>query len=206
MIEPGGASGTASALLFFVLPVLVLAGAVGLRTSGRVESASSVVARLLPHVPAAEQAARSEGVPVDLLLAVAATESAGHASAVSPRGAVGLLQLLPGTAQDMARRAREPAPDLRDPATSLRLGARYLALQRLRFAAQPHGEALALCAYNAGPAKVARWIEEQPPEPQAPDLGSWIPYRETRDYVRRVAAWRERWTEILADSAVAAGN
>jgi soluble lytic murein transglycosylase-like protein len=202
-----GAPGTASALLFFALPILILAAAVGLRTSGEVESATSICGRLRAYLPAARAAAASEGVPLEILLAVASAESAGHADARSPKGAVGLMQLLPGTAADMAQRGREPEkPVLTDPATSLRLGARYLAWQRRRFAQHPNGGDLALCAYNAGPSKVSRWLNERPIEPGTTDLGSWIPYRETRDYVRRVRFWTGRWTEILADASPRPGS
>ena len=205
MIEVRGASGLAPAFLFFLVPIAILATAIGLRASGTVESAPGIVARLRVHLPAARVAAATEGVPLELLLAVASAESAGHAEARSSRGAAGLMQLLSGTASDMARRGREPEPDRLDPVVSLRLGARYLALQRRRFRDSPLSDELALCAYNAGPAKVSAWLQEKPPEPAAPTLGSWIPYSETREYVRRVEAWQRRWAEVLADESHAPG-
>jgi soluble lytic murein transglycosylase len=195
-----------SAYLFFALPLVALAMAIGLRTSGAVESATSIVSRLRVHLPAARAAAGTEKVPVELVLAVAAAESAGRADARSPQGAVGLMQLLSGTASDMAKRGREPEPDRLDPATSLRLGTRYLALQRRRFSDHELSDELALCAYNAGPAKVSRWLKSTPIEPGATSLGSWIPYKETRDYVRRVGAWRVRWAQLLEDEERARGR
>ncbi len=193
-----GASGAASALLFFALPLAMIVVAVGLRGSGAVESATTIVGRLRGHLAAARAAADAEGVPLALVLAVAAAESGGHADARSPRGALGLMQLMPGTAEEMARRGREPPPNILDPTVSLRLGARYLALQRRRFRDLPHADELALCAYNAGPSRVSSWLRESPPEPGRAILGSWIPYPETRDYVRRVMAWRMRGFEFLA--------
>lgn len=207
MSDERGASGLASAYLFFLLPMAILAMAVGLRASGTVESAPSIVGRLRAHLPVARGVAESEGVPLDLLLAVASAESAGHADARSPQGAVGLMQLLAGTASDMAKRGRETVePDRLDPNVSLRLGARYLALQRRRFRDHPLSEELALCAYNAGPARVSSWLQARPVDPSATHLGTWIRYSETRAYVKRVGAWQQRWAEILAAERDAPGT
>lgn len=142
----------------------------------------------------AEAAAREAGVDLGLLLAVCASESAGHADAVSHRGAVGLMQLMEATADDVAHGARV---DLRDPATSLRLGALYLREQLDRFGDRPCGEELALAAYNAGPRRVRDWLAERPLDPSTTTLDGWVPFPETRAYLRRVLTWRERWRESL---------
>jgi soluble lytic murein transglycosylase len=147
------------------------------------------------HLDLAHDAAEANAVTPDWVLAVIRQESAFDPQAASHAGAVGLMQLLPATARDMARGAGEPVPSrmaLLDPALSIRLGSRYLAAMRERF---DGNELLATAAYNAGPAAVARWL---PKQPLAADL--WmerIPYLETRAYVRRVLAYRLIYSERL---------
>ena len=109
-----------------------------------------------------ERAAKSEGVDVDLLRAVAWTESRGRQSAVSTKGALGIMQLMPGTAAELR-------VDPRDPDANVSGGARYLARQLARFQSVP----LALAAYNAGPGAVLRWR-------------GIPPYAETQSYVAQV--------------------
>lgn len=109
-----------------------------------------------------ERAAKLEGVDVNLLRAVAWTESRGRQSAVSPKGALGVMQLMPGTAAELR-------VDPRDPDANVSGGARYLARQLARFQSVP----LALAAYNAGPGAVLRWR-------------GIPPYAETRSYVAQV--------------------
>lgn len=92
-----------------------------------------------------EAAADRHGVPPELLTALVWSESAFSADAVSHAGAIGLAQLMPGTAAMMN-------VDPHDPRQNLEGGARYLAAQLDRFGSVD----LALAAYNAGPARVAR--------------------------------------------------
>jgi len=104
-----------------------------------------------------------------LLEAIAAVESAGRADAVSPRGAQGLMQLMPAT----ARRFRVANPY--DPVDSALGAARFIAWLRLYMAGNSGPAALPamLAAYNAGPGAVVRY-------------NGVPPYPETREYVRRV--------------------
>lgn len=99
-----------------------------------------------PFGAAVAEAAERHGLDPKLLHALVAVESAYRPGACSPVGACGLTQLMPGTARDLGVR------DRLDPLQNLRGGADYLARQILRF-----GDIrLALAAYNAGPARVAR--------------------------------------------------
>ena len=99
-----------------------------------------------PFQDAVDTAALAHGLDPKLLHAVVVTESAYRADAVSPAGAGGLTQLMPGTALALGVRDRV------DPVENLRGGADYLARQILRF-----GDLrLALAAYNSGPGRVAR--------------------------------------------------
>jgi peptidoglycan DL-endopeptidase CwlO len=107
------------------------------------------------------------GLPAGLLRAVAQAESGFDPRAVSHAGAVGLMQLMPGT-------ARELGVDPSDPAQAVDGAARLLRGHLDRFGSVP----LALAAYNAGPGAVQKH-------------GGIPPYSETRAYVRRVTASME---------------
>lgn len=110
--------------------------------------------------------ARNQGIVPGLLEAVAWQESRGRMNAVSVKGALGVMQLMPGTAAELGVNPSDLADNIRG-------GALYLRQQLDRFGSVP----LALAAYNAGPGAVARF-------------GGIPPYRETRDYVAKVM---DRW-------------
>jgi soluble lytic murein transglycosylase-like protein len=111
-------------------------------------------------MPAFEAAAARHGLSVDLLLSVARAESNCRSDVVSEAGAIGVMQLMPAT-------ARELGVDPRDPVQNIDGGAAYLRQQIDRFGGRID---LALAAYNAGPAPVAR-------------RDAVPPYPETRSYV-----------------------
>lgn len=120
--------------------------------------------RAFAHVIRA--AARRYGVDTRLVEAIVQTESAGNPTAVSPKGARGLMQLMPERAAELGVR------DSFDPVQNVDGGVRHMRdlLQRFR------GDVtLALAAYNAGEAAVRAY-------------GGIPPYAETREYVRRVRA------------------
>ena len=131
-----------------------------------------------PHYKTAKtalrDAARLHAIDYELLQALVATESGFDAQAVSPKGALGLMQLMPGTAQRYGVRADKRATleaKLFDPRINIAAGARYLRDLIALFEGQIE---LALAAYNAGEGAVQR-------------AGNRIPnYRETQNYVRTV--------------------
>jgi soluble lytic murein transglycosylase len=137
-----------------------------------------------------------------LRLAVARQESQFDPRAASPAGALGLMQLLPSTAQAMAGKLGLPyakARLTRDPEYNARLGSYYLARQLDRFGGAP---ALALAAYNAGPSRVVRWLEAygDPRGEPVETLVDWIemiPFGETRNYVQRVLEARGVYAVLL---------
>ncbi len=113
------------------------------------------------------RAAEQYGVPAGLLSAVARAESGYDPGAVSPAGAIGLMQLMPGTARGLG-------VDPRNPAQAVDGAARLLADHLDRFGST----SLALAAYNAGPGAVQKY-------------GGVPPYAETQQYVRRVLAYAQ---------------
>jgi soluble lytic murein transglycosylase len=136
------------------------------------------------------------GLPPALIYAVIRQESLYRADAASSANALGLMQLLPSTAQATARRAGLPAPtraSLLQPAVNVPLGSSFLRQLLDRSDGQ---WPLAIASYNAGPAAARRWLA---PLPVATDV--WvenIPFNETRAYVQRVH-WHSLVFEWLAD-------
>ena len=112
------------------------------------------------YLQMAKDAARRHGVPSDLFLRLVQQESGWKPTARSHKGAIGLAQLMPGT-------ARKLRVNPHDPYENLEGGARYLAQQYRTFGSWR----LALAAYNAGPAAVKKY-------------GGVPPYKETKNYVR----------------------
>ncbi|MGD1148970.1 MAG: lytic transglycosylase domain-containing protein [Thermoanaerobaculaceae bacterium] len=119
-------------------------------------------------------AATRVGIDPALVLAVVEVESGQAPDAVSAKGAVGLMQVLPETAAEIG------LPNAADPARNLEAGCRYLADLLDSFGGDVE---LALAAYNAGPGAVRHW-------------GTVPPYRETRNFIARVAAVYEGLTGL----------
>ncbi|WP_232279031.1 lytic transglycosylase domain-containing protein [Geotalea uraniireducens] len=111
------------------------------------------------------------GVDKSLVKAVIHAESGYNPTAVSPKGARGLMQLMPKTAQDLK------VTNSLDPAENIRGGVRYLKFLLNTFKGD---EALALAAYNSGLSKVAKF-------------GGVPPYEETRNYVAKVLNYKKNY-------------
>ncbi len=128
-----------------------------------------------------DRIAQEEGLDPHLFRALVREESLFDPSATSWAGAVGLSQLMPETAADIARRMRLEYDDLTDPEPNLQIGGHYLSLLLAQFGLPIH----ALAAYNAGQGRVRRWEAELPRESEFLFLES-IPFDETRSYLRQV--------------------
>ena len=128
------------------------------------------------------------GVDPYLLMAISRRESAFNREAVSPVGARGLMQLMPGTADHVSRDLNIDAPtlgELFEPTTNIRLGSAYIRDMMERYRGN---RIAAAAAYNAGPGRVDRWLRDSP---DAFDLFvESIPFRETRAYVQAVLTYR----------------
>ena len=112
------------------------------------------------------RAALHAGLPPAIVRSIARAESGYREDAVSPKGAIGLMQLMPKTALDLQA-------DPRDPEQNAEAGARYLRDLLLKYENDPHQVSKAVAAYNAGPAAVDKYHGVPP-------------YPETIQYVNRV--------------------
>jgi soluble lytic murein transglycosylase-like protein len=113
--------------------------------------------------PLFEEAAERHGVDPALLSIVTLVESRGNPEAVSSWGAVGLMQIMPRTAEKIAQTRGITTFDLADPATNIDLGAWYLARQIEAFGDGRLSDAtikLAATAYNGGPKRLRRHLDQ----------------------------------------------
>lgn len=133
------------------------------------------------------RSAARQGLPREFVESVAETESALRPEAVSPKGARGVMQLMPATAAALGVNPAEPAENIDG-------GAKLLRDLLLRYQDHPDQVRLALAAYNAGPGAVARY-------------SGVPPYRETNAYVERVLSrYRAKQAANGAKRAVSAGE
>src|SRR5690606_12090058 len=149
------------------------------------------VGALAHPVGAIPSNANISGAGKALAYAIARQESEFNVSAKSGAGALGLLQLMPGTAKAMAKKAGmsfAPEKLTRDPAYNATLGSHYLNDQLERF----NGSyVLTFAGYNAGPRRAQEWIQRygDPRGKSVEEVVDWIeriPFSETRSYVQRV--------------------
>ena len=119
-------------------------------------------------------------------------ESGGRVAAVSPKGARGLMQLMPGTAREMAQELNLPYSEqrlIRDGEYNKQLGTAYLDKLLKRY---DGATALAVAAYNAGPGRVDEWLKSNgDPRKGNISVSQWverIPFKETRNYTRNILA------------------
>lgn len=153
------------------------------------------------HLPQVEQFARQHNLPPALVYGVIRRESALDVMAHSPVGAKGLMQLMPATAQQIAKTLGETWSSehvLYDVATNLRYGTYYYRKMLDQFAGH---YALATAAYNAGPQRVKRWL----PREQHLPADIWIetiPFTETRNYVTSVLAYAMIYQQRLGRGAL----
>lgn len=124
---------------------------------------------------AIQRAAANYGLNADLIRAVIGTESAGKQGAVSDKGAQGLMQLMPATAKQYG------VADPFDPEQNIDGGSKYLSYLFTRYSGDTK---LALAAYNAGEGTVDKY-------------GGIPPYKETKEYVRKIERTLKKQSEKL---------
>lgn len=176
-----------------VVTVALVAGAGAL--SGHLPRLGDQVAELeypLSHEDVIRQQSDEKGVDADLIAAVIYAESRFVDGRVSHAGAIGLMQITPDTAADIARRSggiRFETGDLDDPQLNIAYGTYHLKYLLDRYA----GRVLpAVAAYNAGPGHVDEWIAREAAAGRelAPES---IPFPETRAYVKKVLRARDEY-------------
>jgi soluble lytic murein transglycosylase-like protein len=156
------------------LSVIIQPGSRASSAADRGQNSATIASHVMALAPVINEAARAADVDRALLMAVIDVESGGNPQAVSPKGATGLMQLMPRTGQ------LHGASDLFDPRQNVAAGARYLKALTRQFGELP----LALAAYNAGEGAVQKYGGQIPP------------YAETMSYVPKVIA-RYRWYRAM---------
>ncbi len=163
------------------------------------------LAQVQEAFPLVEPMARTRMPETALVLAVARQESEFNQFAVSPAGARGLMQLMPATAKGVAKELKTgyaPAKLTDDAHYNVQLGSHYL--QGL-LDNWDHNYVLALAGYNAGEARVRRWIKDWgDPRLDGIDPVDWIeliPFSETRNYVQRVLESVQVYRALLGGQA-----
>jgi soluble lytic murein transglycosylase len=166
-----------------------------------VDKAVTEISLPLRHEDIIRQQAADKDLDPTLIAGVIYTESRFR-DQTSPAGAKGLMQLLPSTADDIARKSGGTAfvqGDLADPQVNISYGSFYLRYLLRRYGGN---EVLAIAAYNAGEGRVDKWIFDARRRGEDFDHTRHIPFPETRDYVKRVteakARYRERYGRELA--------
>jgi soluble lytic murein transglycosylase len=149
-----------------------------------------------------EKNAKEQKIENFLLYALIREESAFDPSIVSSAGAIGLSQLMPETAVDLAAWMRMDTYDLYDPETNIALGAYYIARLSRRLKSLPK----TLIAYNAGLGRLRKWEKEY--RGFTDDFFvALLPYKETRGYVKKIIAstvvyaylyWNKTPQEVLS--------
>ena len=159
----------------------------------------------LEYDAAINRDARLNGLDPALVASVIWRESDFDPNAESPKGAVGLMQVLPSTARFIASQGDPPpgnARDIRDPEVNISYGSWYL-----RYLIDMHDGSVpaALAAYNAGPDNMRKWRASAVAKGTELRVPEDIPFDETRKYVTDVlAAWpiyREAYGERLGPAA-----
>jgi soluble lytic murein transglycosylase-like protein len=150
--------------------------------TGPLPVVTSALATSVPYIDHVRAAAKLYSLPVELVAAVMRIESGGDPKAVSIVGAMGLMQLMPGTADDMG------VDDPYDARQNIFGGSRYLRILINQF---DGSVALALAAYHAGSATVEKY-------------GGIPPYPDTRKYIVEVIKLYHRYQEKNAEPALPA--
>jgi soluble lytic murein transglycosylase len=148
----------------------------------------------LPYEDDLRRQASQEGLDPALVAGLILQESGFDARAVSRAGARGLMQIMPATGRQIARRkrVRYRTSMLYDPKTSLDFGTHYLRRMSDRFDGAVDK---VLVSYNAGPHRVRTWTDLRPGLPEEEFIET-IPFTETRFYVRHVLANREAYRRV----------
>ncbi len=165
-------------------------------TLSKIQDTNTLALRFpLAHEPNIMNEAKKNAIDPAWVFALTRQESLFIPHAQSPVGAMGLMQLMPRTAQEVARNLKKHYPtkqDLVNPSLNIELGTAYL--KNLHGFMQ-NNPVLATASYNAGPGRIKQWM---PAKNMAADI--WIeniPFEETRDYVQNIITYTGIYRTIL---------
>ncbi|MGR5064229.1 murein transglycosylase [Photobacterium sp. DNB22_13_2] len=136
-------------------------------------------------------------LPVTTMMALARQESALNIEAISPVGARGLMQLMPATAKETAKklgRNYEGKSSLFDPGVNIRLGSGYLKMMLEQY---DNNRIFAFAAYNAGPSRVTRWRKGTDGRLDVYAFIEAIPFNETRGYVQNILMFEIYYGDLI---------
>jgi soluble lytic murein transglycosylase len=153
----------------------------------RVPDAVREMAYPLRYEETIRQVSAEHGLDPTLVAGVVYVESRFRSDVASPKGAYGLMQILPRTAEFISSRSGISG-DYRDPETNLRMGAWYLSYLEERYSGH---ERLMLAAYNSGEGRVDTWVRQE-----GFDIERDIPFPETSEYVENVLEARDTYAEL----------
>lgn len=152
----------------------------------------------LVHKELYQEFIKDKSIEPSYALAITRQESALDATVTSPVGARGLMQLMPATAKDTAKKITNSnysyVEQLYDPKTNIQLGTQYLNYVYQLFG---NNRILASAAYNAGPHRVNRWLQDSADDIDAIAFIESIPFTETRNYVKSVLVYDYIYKTIL---------
>lgn len=145
-----------------------------------------------------KEALDGKELPLSYSLAISRQESALQPMVISPAGARGLMQLMPATAKDIAQKISDlqyhSVEQLYEPETNIVIGTHFLESMYQQF---QKNRILSAAAYNAGPARARRWLEETGGKLDAVAFIETIPFTETRNYVKSVLVYDYIYQLIL---------
>lgn len=177
------------------LPIIIILAVAALTAVFRtkIDTLLTEKAHPLMYTEIVEKYSEEYAVPKQLVYAVIKTESSFKSDAVSPKGATGLMQLMPDTFTWLCEKNSDPDnnPDLLyNPETNIMYGVYYLGLLYSEFESWE----TTLAAYNAGPSRVRGWLKDE----NITDDGVLvnIPYKETEEYIQKVMTAKKNYTEL----------
>lgn len=144
-----------------------------------------------------EQASANAGVDPFLVAAVIRVESNFRPDRESRKGAIGIMQIMPETAEWMLERDKDKDSKLtrlHDPQVNINLGTAYLGLLHQQF---QYDQVKAIASYNAGPGNVNKWLSGDIWDGRLETSDS-IPFGETRKYVSKVMYYYRKYVELYA--------
>lgn len=168
-----------NSIIFLIILILVIS----LLSVTKIQNVILVKMYPIAYEQYVEKYAKQFGIDEKYIYSIIKAESNYNIEANSSKGAIGLMQLLPTTAEEIAMSLGIDFEDesLYNPEINIMIGTKYFS----NLIKVYHNTMLALAAYNAGPGNVSKWIENGNIRDDGTDIEN-IPYKETNMYVRKI--------------------